>query len=189
MRHSTWSRMCLVALCFLGLAAPVARADDGLPATATISFGQWQTDPPLERFPNLSPRERNEHQLIPPAVAIKAGGAVNFIISGFHQPVIYGDGTQPSDIDANETTTTRGPNPFPVVDLIDDATNRIYRGPDPSLQPLDLSGVFIRDRVEAVFFPNPGTYLVICGIQGHFVNDGMFGFVTVLPAEFPQKEE
>jgi len=32
-----------------------------------------------------------------------------------------------------------------------------------------------------VFFPKPGIYLVICGIRAHFVNDGMFGFVTVLP--------
>lgn len=36
-----------------------------------------------------------------------------------------------------------------------------------------------QDRTESVNFPNPGTYLVICGVRGHFP-DGMFGFVTVL---------
>jgi plastocyanin len=153
-------------------------------ANATVSFGSWQTEPPLDRFPNQSPRERNEHQLIPHEVTIKAGGAVNFIISGFHQPIAYDDGTQPEDIDVNTTTTTTGPTPSPAVVLIDDATNRIYRGLDPSLQPLDRSGVaFLQDRVEVVYFPKPGTYLVICGVRGHFVNDGMFGVVTVLPKE------
>jgi hypothetical protein len=120
--------------------------------------------------------------LIPNVVKIKAGGSVNFIIGGFHHPIVYDDGTQPEDIDVTiptSPTTTRGPNPFPRVVLIDDPTNRIYRGLDPSLQPLDLGGAFLQDRVEVVFFPKPGKYLVICGIRGHFVNDGMFGFVEV----------
>jgi plastocyanin len=185
MRRSTRSIMCLGALLCLGLAAPVVTAMDG--STATVSFGQWQTGPlELNRFPNLSPRERNNHQLIPNEVTIKAGGAVNFLIGGFHQPIVYDDGTQPEEINVNTPTPptpTRGPNPFPPLALIDDPTNRIYRGLDPSLQPLDLGGERGQDRVEVVLFSKPGTYLVICGIRGHFVNDGMFGFVTVLPRD------
>jgi hypothetical protein len=190
MRHSTLSIICIVAMLFIGLAAPLAMADDGRQANATVSFGAWQTGPAagpppvleLDRFPNFSPRLRNQHQLIPNVVKIKAGGSVNFIIGGFHHPIVYDDGTQPEDIDVTiptSPTTTRGPNPFPRVVLIDDPTNRIYRGLDPSLQPLDLGGAFLQDRVEVVFFPKPGKYLVICGIRGHFVNDGMFGFVEV----------
>jgi hypothetical protein len=190
MRHSTLSIICIVAMLFIGLAAPLAVADDGRQANATVSFGAWQTGPAagpppvleLDRFPNFSPRLRNQHQLIPNVVKIKAGGSVNFIIGGFHHPIVYDDGTQPEDIDVTiptSPTTTRGPNPFPPVVLIDDPTNRIYRGPDPSLQPLDLGGAFLQDRVEVVFFPKPGKYLVICGIRNHFVNDGMFGFVEV----------
>jgi hypothetical protein len=38
----------------LGLAAPVAMAMDEPPANATVSSGEWQTDPPLDRFPNNS---------------------------------------------------------------------------------------------------------------------------------------
>jgi plastocyanin len=184
MRRATLSIICLVAILFSGLAAPLARAGDNLPANATVSFGSWQTDPPLDRFPpnDPTPRLRNQHELIPHAVTVTAGGSVNFIIGGFHQPIVYGDMTQPEDIDVDTTTTTTGPTPSPAVVLIADATNRIYRGLDPSLQPLDRSEVtFLQDRVEAVYFPNPGTYLVICGIRGHFVNDGMFGFVTVVP--------
>jgi hypothetical protein len=190
MRHSTLSIICIVAMLFIGLAAPLAMADDGRQANATVSFGAWQTGPAagpppvleLDRFPNFSPRLRNQHQLIPNVVKIKAGGSVNFIIGGFHHPIVYDDGTQPEDIDVTiptSPTTTRGPNPFPRVVLIDDPTNRIYRGLDPSLQPLDLGGAFLQDRVEVVSFPKPGKYLVICGIRGHFVNDGMFGFVEV----------
>jgi len=33
--------------------------------------------------------------------------------------------------------------------------------------------------VESVRFTTPGTYLVICAVRPHFVNDGMFGFVEV----------
>ena len=136
----------------------------------------------LDRFPNLSPRLRNNHELIPNRVAIKAGGAVNFIIGGFHQPIVYSNGTQPTDIDVDNTILTTGPTPTPAVPLINDPTDRIYRGLDPSLQPLDRSGAaFGQDRVEVVHFSRPGTYLVICGIRAHFVNDGMFGFVQVLP--------
>ena len=122
MRRSTRLIMCLGALLCLGLAAPVVIAMDG--GNATVSFGQWQTGPApgpppvleLNRFHNLSPRDRNNHQLIPNDVTIKAGGAVNFLIGGFHQPIVYDDGTQPEDINVNTPpppTTTRGPNPFP----------------------------------------------------------------------------
>ena len=59
------------------------------------------------------------------------------------------------------------------VPLIDDPANRLYRGLDQSLYPFD--------RVEVVSFPKAGVYLVICGVLPHFVEDDMFGFVTVLP--------
>jgi hypothetical protein len=171
----TLSRICLVAMLCLGLATPVATALDSRLANATVSFGQWQTDPPLDRFPNSSPADANEHRLIPDHVIIPAGGSINYVISGLHQPIVYDDGTKPGDINADLTTTTTGPVPSPAVALIDDPTDRLYRGLDPSLFP--------RDRVEVVHFPKPGTYLVICGVRGHFVNDGMFGFVTVLETD------
>jgi hypothetical protein len=189
MRRARLSIMCMVAMLFLGLLAPMAMADKDAPANATVSFGQWQTDPSLDRFPPSpsNDRRRNEHQLLPNTVNIKAGGAVNFIISGFHQPIVYDEGIRPGDIktEVGVNTTTTGPTPSPAVVLIDDPKHRIYRGPDPSLQPLERASSlkptpeFLQDRVEAVFFPKPGTYLVICGVHGHFVDDGMFGFVQV----------
>ena len=35
------------------------------------------------------------------------------------------------------------------------------------------------NRVESVSFAEPGTYLVICNIRGHFL-DGMYAFIHVL---------
>jgi hypothetical protein len=144
-------------------------------AQASISFGQWELD--LDRFPNSSPAAGNNHELIPERVSIPADGAINFLISGFHQPIIYDVGTKPEDIDATKTTPSTG---TPVgVPLIDDPTHRLYRGLDPSLQP--------RDRDEGVYFEKPGTYLVICGVRDHFVNDHMYGYVTVLPTPIDER--
>jgi hypothetical protein len=155
-----------------GLAAPVVagqghshqRVDDPN-ANATVSFGHWQQ---FDRFPNNNDRTRNGHQLIPYAAKIKAGGTVNFIIAGFHQVIVYDNGTKPEDVNATLTVPVTAP---PGPPLINDPTSRIYRGLDPSLNP--------QDRVEVVHFPNKGVYLVICGVQPHFVNDQVYGFVRV----------
>lgn len=140
-------------------------------ASATVSFGQWKTEPPLDRFPNVPPAPpRNNHALLPGEPTIKAGGSVMFVISGLHHILVYGDGTQPGHIDATRLVATTG---VPAgVPLIDDPRNRIYRGPDPSLFPLD--------RIETVHFPNAGRYFVTCGVLPHF-NDQMWGYVNVLP--------
>jgi plastocyanin len=184
MRRSTLSRMCLVAMLVLGLAAPMATAGDHAKANATVSFGAWQTDPPLDRFPTSSPPDGNEHRVIPHQVNIKAGGAVNFIISGLHQVIVYDAGTRPRDIDTTNTTPSTG---IPAgVALINDANHRLYRGLDPSrLHLVDPQGgsLGVRDRVEVVHFLKPGKYLVICGVHGHFVEDRMFGFVRVRSAD------
>src|SRR5207247_6219652 len=115
---------------------------------------------------NPNPANRNYHQLVPNQVTIKAGGVVNYVIAGFHQVIVYDDGTTPTQINADAL------NSF-FTALIDDPTNRIYRG----LNPQTVS----QDRVEAVRFSKPGTYLVICGVRGDFVNDQMYGDVNVLP--------
>lgn len=154
-------------------------------ASATMTFGSWMTDPPLDRFPNLSDRTRNNHHMTPSEVTIKAGGTVNFIISGFHHVLVYGPGTKPEDVSlANQIVRPMLP-PF-----VNDATDRIYRGLDPaSLLMPPLPGTTtplqsIQDRVEAVQFQKPGRFLVICGVVPHFVTPTgefvMFGYVRVL---------
>jgi hypothetical protein len=143
-------------------------------ASATVSFGQWPTDPPFDRFPNVLPTPaQNVHLLTPNFPTIKAGGSVNFIIAGLHNVQIFEPGTRPEDINTSLVTPMTNPNPpFPDLPIIDDDAGRIYRGPDPSLLPLD--------RTEVVQLTSPGTYLVICGFLFHFF-DNMFGYVRVLP--------
>lgn len=157
---------------------------DGPLATADVSFGQWDLDTPLDRFPNNSPRERNYHHLTPDVAEIKAGGAVNFHVAGFHLILIYDNGTKPRDINLAATIpTTVQPGP----PLINDPVKRIYRGLDPSVLPLLPGSVPpqpLQDRIETVRFPNPGKFLVICGVLPHFFDAAtgqfiMFGYVRV----------
>lgn len=150
-------------------------AEDPL-SNATVSFGAWKTNPPFDRMTQPATPPTNEHVVVPQIAKIKAGGAVNFIISGLHQVIVYDDGTQPGDIDtSNLVPPIAGPPPLPP--LINDPNGRIYRGPDPRIAPLFPNFL---DRVEVVHFGEPGTYLVICGVLPHFTT-GMFGFVKVLP--------
>jgi hypothetical protein len=160
-----------VTAALLNAAAPRrAQADEGVLAGATIRFGSWM--PPLDRFPNVSPPPANHHDLCPDHVTIRAGGCLAFVISGFHHVLVYDDGTLPGDINTTLTVLPTNP-PIPAgPPLINDPNRRVYRGLDPSLQPLD--------RVEVVHFPQPGTYLVACGVLPHFRQE-MWGFIHVLP--------
>jgi hypothetical protein len=146
----------------------------GRRANATVSFGLWETDPALDRFAGNPPMgARNHHEVIPNVSRInisrKDSGGVNFIISGNHVVAIYDDGTRPEDIDPSLLV----PNITTAGGVIDDPDKRIYRGVNETAQ----TGA--RDRVEVVHFSKPGTYLVICAIRNHFVNDNMYGFVVV----------
>jgi len=164
----------------------------GALSTATVTFGAWAADieEPLDRSPNLAPLNRNVHLLIPDEVTIQSEGVVNFIVQGAHQIAIYDHGTRPDDIDTTLLVPPAAGGP-PI--LINDPKNRIYRGvdfstlpnysvPPPALPP-PASPQFVTDRVEAVQFPRPGNYLVICTIVFHFMpapgEFEMFGYVRV----------
>lgn len=158
-------------------------------ATATVSFGAWTSG--TNRRPNLvatAGLANNAHVVIPNQVTIKAGGTVNFMIAGFHVVAVYSDGTQPGSIN---TGITAPPINATVPPIIEDTTNRIYRGIDPTAMPF-LQGPIqqgpmgppfqplLQDRIEVVQFPDPGTFLVICAVLPHFLM-GMYGFVKVVP--------
>ena len=147
---------------------------DGPLANAVVNFGQWKTAPTLDRYPNaILPPTANNHHLLPSRVWIRKGGSVSFIISGLHQILVYGPNVNPADINTSVPTGAATTGVPLGVPLVNDANNRIYRGPDPSL-------LGTLDRVESVHFPNRGRYLVICGVLPHFL-EGMYGHVVVLP--------
>jgi hypothetical protein len=157
-------------------------------SNATVSFGAWPVGTvavPVDRFAiPFAPAQQNIHQLIPYIATIKEGGSVNFIVAGFHQIVVYAPGTKPGDIDTttNLIVIATPPPPLPVVGLINDPNNRIYRGIDPrfTLQgaPPGTPVNTQQDRVEVVQFGERGLYLVICAVNVHFA-EGMFGYVRV----------
>lgn len=164
-----------------GLAAPALAAQgqghghprvvDGPLATATVSFGAWPSDPPLDRTDLPPGPPPNVHEQIPFVTTIKAGGTVNFIIAGVHQLAVYAPGTSLGSIDGTLLQDVPGAPPgFPPV--VNDPANRVYRGPFPSLAD--------QDRVEVVHFRTPGTYLAVCVFLPHFL-EGMHGWVRVLP--------
>jgi plastocyanin len=105
-------------------------------------------------------------------VKIKAGGTVNYIISGLHQVQVYAPGTTVDHLLAASAgaggTVPLGPGLPPVLNV---AEGRVFRG---------IVNPGTPDRVEVVHFPQPGTYLVVCGILPHLV-EGMYGWVRVLP--------
>jgi hypothetical protein len=169
------SLICALSLVGINLISSVAGAAESQHENATISFGQWLTDPPLDRLliPVPPAGTGNHHELIPNDSTVVTSGidvAVNFIIAGLHNVQVYDAGTQPGDINADLVLTGGRAG----GGIIDDPNKRIYRGLDPNLPENP------RDRVEVVRFDKPGTYLVICGVRNHFVNDAMFGFVTVV---------
>lgn len=158
--------------------AAMSVASDPL-GSATVGFGGWMTDfvPPLDLYTTpLPPPPSNHHELIPYTAKIKAGGYVNFVISGLHVVAIYNNGKRPQDVDLS-TATPLGPMLPPIIH---DADRRVYRGPNPliSAGPPPMINL---NRVEVVHFADPGHYLVICAVVPHF-NEGMYGWVRVLPS-------
>jgi hypothetical protein len=128
----------------------------------------------------LAPIAPNTHALLPQVAVIKEGGAVNFILAGFHQVVVYAPGKKPEDVD--QSVLLPIPGAPAVVGLIDDPGGRIYRGLDPralSPAPPAAPNLLSQDRSEVVSFSKRGLYLVICSVNVHF-NDGMFGWVRVI---------
>src|SRR5262245_51318664 len=48
-------------------------------AAAVVNFGSWTSDPPQDRFPNVSLASQNFSLITPHEVTIRAGGAVTFV--------------------------------------------------------------------------------------------------------------
>ena len=140
-------------------------------ANATVSFGQWLT--PLDRFPNAgnTPPSTNQHLLIPYVATVKAGGSVNFIISGLHVVTIYAPGTTMADLQAALDAGMVQEPTLPFGGFLNLEAGRVYRGLDP--RPL------ARDRVEVVTLAEPGTYLAVCTVVAHF-RDNMHGWIKVV---------
>jgi hypothetical protein len=150
-----------VVATLVAVLAPLSAGAQNEGNIATVSFGI-----------GLNTVGEPNHHVLPQRVRIKQGGVVNFMVAGFHQIVAYTPGTTLGDIIVPATGT-----------FIDDKVNVYHRGilpaggPPPGT-PATANPSNASNRVESVAFLEPGTYLVICNIRGHFM-DGMYAWVIV----------
>ena len=148
------SAICGLVALSVGLTAPAARADDENKQSVTVTFGA-----------GLNTAGAANHHVLPEIIRIKTGGTVNFVVAGFHQIYVYLPGTKPGDLVVP-----------PAGTFINDDTNVYYKGLVPGATSTTFSTT--QNRVESVSFSEPGTYLVICNVRGHFLN-GMIAYVEV----------
>jgi hypothetical protein len=148
----------------LGPVIPLALADDGHKESVSVAFGRGLN--------TAQPGNAVNHAILPDKIKVKEDGVVHFLVAGFHQIAVYNPGKEDEDVIV----------PAPGITFINDAVERFYLGILPAGGPpmtaptTDPSNA--RNRVESISFANPGTYLVICNVRGHFL-DGMFAYVKV----------
>jgi hypothetical protein len=100
MRRLTWSTICLVAMLCIGLAAPLVMADRGKHRdkhededkrlSVQAAFGRGLN--------TAQPGNPVNHVILPNHIKVDQGGVVNFLVSGFHQVVVYKPGTELKEI-------------------------------------------------------------------------------------------
>jgi hypothetical protein len=195
--------MCLVAMLGIGLAVPLAMADRGKHRdkhddederlSVSVAFGLGLN--------TAQPGNPVNHVILPDKIKIKQGGIVHFLVAGFHQVMVYKPGTKPEDVRAfigDSTAPFIHAQDSLLVDPEKLPNNLFYAGINPGGGPLGTPGTILpfsnsQNRVESTGFPEsegvgsnrvaslkaePGVYLVICNVRGHFL-DGMFAFVKV----------
>ena len=161
--------------------------DDKVPGSITVAFGTGNNNAQAGNIPN--------HHVLPQEVTVRLTRAkrlngdpkivpatVNFIVSGFHWPWVYKPGVELDDIVVpaagtfvnfevglapNSNVFAKGINPGTPPTFADAA-------------PFPLSGA--QNRTDSFAFDQPGRYLVICNVRGHFL-DGMYAWVNVLPPD------
>jgi hypothetical protein len=169
-----------LAMCVVAVSMPTSHAWAYAPENVLLNFG----------VPGAS-GELN-HQIVPNQTTISQDGIVNFAVvsgatgaadgGGFHQIAVYkvSKNTTVDDILGQIQPGTS----YQVFDKAGTHVLSVTAGaPRVDSDPSGLR-VFIEaaasstPRLVGVFFDEPGTYLVICNVTGHF-DDGMIAIVTV----------
>ncbi|HEX2199897.1 MAG TPA: hypothetical protein VHG88_14915 [Burkholderiales bacterium] len=161
MKPRTVSKLACATLA--GMTIMATASDERM--TVPVSFGRG--------LDTAQPGNTVNHAVLPQDIKVAQGGVVHFLVAGFHQLVVYRDGTQVRDI------------AVPSEGLfVNDDLNVRYKGIVPAGGPLatpaTTSPSNAVNRLESISFTEPGTYLVICNVRQHFI-DGMHATVQVLP--------
>jgi plastocyanin len=164
----------------------------GLMASSVV-YADKKVDFGDPNFP--APMDPRNHVLIPNEVTVKVGETVRFQVHGFHQVMVYEvpENTTPDDVEIGTdgiirvgaveilNTTILDPVHSPMPNFIHDHNVNFVAG---GANPRDFD-IAVVDRDEGLSinltFAIPGTYLVLCGVQPHTVNDRMVGIVNVKP--------
>jgi len=159
-RVSVMAILIAVMISFTAVSTP---ADDGNKQSVTVSFGAGLN--------TAQPGNSANHHVIPTRIKVKTGGVVNFVVAGFHWIFVYNPGKRAEDVVVPASGT-----------FINDMNGLYFGGINPTT-PTPPAGSVIQpsaavNRVESVSFSQPGTYLVICNVRGHFL-DGMFAYIEV----------
>jgi hypothetical protein len=170
----------------LALVAPLAIAADTL-SNVEVSFGRGLNTARPNNTPN--------HAVLPNKITVKAGGVVDFGIAGFHDIIIFNPGVTLQDLKDAGGGDYPFDDVFPFVFPSDPTVafppefaaleeQVYYRGINPAggppQTPATANPSNASNRSEPVAFLTPGTYLVICNVRPHLV-DEMYAYVKVLP--------
>src|SRR5262249_3501051 len=172
-----------VTLFCIGLTAPLAMADPYERQSVTVPFGRGLNTAQANNGVN--------HALLPNDIKIKQGGVVQFLVDGFHQPVVFVPGIDDEDItkfiNDNHIMGTF------IFDPTKTPPNTFYFGINPAGGPLNTRATPVVDpvnpantdtksnaqnRIESVGFPatvgngippspipEPRVSLVICNVS------------------------
>ncbi|WP_309681913.1 hypothetical protein [Polaromonas sp.] len=167
----------LLAAASFGLAPVRAWAQDGhgpdhdrdngeARLSVTVSFGAGLN--------TAQPGNSANHHILPGLIKVRKGGVVNFVVAGFHQPVVYFPGVTPASIALPPATSLFINFDLPHAYYVGLAP---AGGPPPGT-PATANPSNAGNRVESVSFAEAGDYLVICNVRPHFV-DGMHAIIRV----------
>jgi len=164
------------ALVVLALVASTD-ASAALAENAVVNFG----------VPTVGGAEN--HRILPDEIRIADDGIVNFIVGGFHQVTVYSVSRNTRLRDLAEQIIPG--QDYAVTDRVGatildtaqrSAANPILIDSDPNGRRLFIEpAASPAARTVGVYFPEPGTYLVICSVKGH-LDDAMIALVTVSSA-------
>jgi hypothetical protein len=143
---------------------------DNVLASVTVSFGAGLNTAQAGNSAN--------HHILPREIRVRKDGVVNFVVAGFHQPIVFEPGVEQGQIVVPPAPALFIFDPAPPSSLpVHYLGIRTTGGPPPGIAPTsDPSNS--PNRVESVSFANAGNYLVICNVRPHFL-DGMWATIKV----------
>jgi hypothetical protein len=185
----------VVTLLSLSLAGPSLKASDAdgdkdkVPGSITVAFGTGLN--------NAQPGNAANHHIIPQEFKVRITKArkldgtvvivpatVNFVVAGFHWAWVYRPDVKLRDV-AQFVADNPPLGPFINFEVVTAGESNVFaKGVFPGTPPAfadaaEFPLLSTQNRTDTFAFSEPGRYLVICNVRGHFI-DGMYAWVRVV---------